>query len=178
MFMKKKPENERSLLNNEKDLSKFQLYSTYKSKIQTKFDNISSAKGKSIEEAKIYILLISSKYTNPYTQFRRFLVAAKNSIPNEFTYYYSSKYKYKGIIDCQQFFPDFFMINFQTFVLAQHIPKKILLQARSDLSIQKERVQKKIEDVKEKEIKKNDDKLRDYLDFNNFVIIEDNFVGK
>lgn len=32
--------------------------------------------------------------------------------------------------------------------------------------------------MKEREIKKNDDKLRDYLDFNNFVIIEEDFSAK
>lgn len=107
----------------------------YKEKIQVKFDKISATIGKSIEDAKIFVLLVSSKYSNPYTQFRRFLVASRASIPREFVYYYSSKYKYKGIIDSHQFFPDFFKINYQTFVLAQHIPKKVLLAARADPTI-------------------------------------------
>ncbi|EAR95491.2 hypothetical protein TTHERM_00078950 (macronuclear) [Tetrahymena thermophila SB210] len=171
----KSTENKRNLLNNERDLQKFQLYQRYKDKIQAKFDKMSHSQQKDIEQAKVYVLLISSKYQNPYTQFRKFLVASKQSIPNEFVYYYSSKYKYKGIIDCQQFFPDFFKINYQTFVLAQHIPKKVLLQSRADATISDEKMKIKEEEIRNREVKKNDDKLRDYLDFNNFVVIEEDF---
>ena len=73
-------------------------------------------------DIKVIVMLISSKYTNPYMQFRRFYKAAQASLPKEINFYYSSKYKYKGIIDAQMFFPDFFEIHLTTFVLTQHMP--------------------------------------------------------
>lgn len=72
---------------------------------------------------KVYVMLISSKYDNPYQQFRKFLVSASDSLPAEFRFFYSSKKKYKGIIDTQLFFPSFFEISYNTFLLTQHLPQ-------------------------------------------------------
>jgi len=59
-------------MNNDDNYHYLDQYKIYKDKIKKKLDRIGE------NDIKIYLLLINSKFNNPYMQFRRFLVAAKD----------------------------------------------------------------------------------------------------
>lgn len=95
-------------------LRKFQFFELLNEKI------IGKLKKKAADlnsKSRIIIMLISSKYTDPYLKFKKFLIAAREYLPTTLTYLYSSKNKFKGLLDTQMFFPSFFTISFTSFIL-------------------------------------------------------------
>jgi hypothetical protein len=101
-------------------LKKFQFFELLNERVNSKLNK----KARDLNaKSKIIIMLISSKYTDPYIKYKKFLIAAKEYLPTTLTYLYSSKNKFKGLLDTQMFFPSFFTISFTSFILIQHLEK-------------------------------------------------------
>ncbi|KRX06499.1 hypothetical protein PPERSA_05112 [Pseudocohnilembus persalinus] len=171
--------NLKKVITDDKDLEKYLYYEYLKEKIVKK---IQILRNQNPQDQKIIVLLLSSKYQDPYQQFKTFLETAEKNLPQNMKLFYHSKYKYKGIIDTQLYFSQFFKIHLSSFLLMQHLPNQLQKQYKKKLNFfhksvsyrdQQEEETRNEEEIKQRFYEQIYDKFEDILDFNSFEKIEE-----
>ena len=137
----------RKRLNNPKDIEKLEFFNGILEKVTKKL--IQASKQNQIA----FVFLMTATKQNPYSDFKKFLSGAKEYLPIELQYFYSSKSKYHGVRDSLLFFTSFFKLSIQTFIVTQKL----------DDEMSNKRIM--------------NDTFKDMLDFNNFQILKDDFTG-